>query len=87
MLQHFIGRRVTRFEECLDKGLTLEFDGGSSISVPVTRSCADGESEYWRMRREVATETTAHCDIFGIELRQRTSRTRDLAVTCRSLTC
>lgn len=42
MLQDFIGRRVTRFEEYLDKGLTLEFDGGSSISVPV-RVASDDE--------------------------------------------
>lgn len=35
MLQDFIGNRVSRFEEYLDKGLTLEFADRSSISIPV----------------------------------------------------
>jgi hypothetical protein len=35
ILQSFVGRRISRLDEYLDKGLTLEFTDGSSISVPI----------------------------------------------------
>jgi len=35
MLQSFVGRRIARIEEYIDRGLTLEFGDGSSISVAI----------------------------------------------------
>jgi hypothetical protein len=35
MLQTFVGRRISRIEEYIDRGLTLEFGDGSSISVAI----------------------------------------------------
>ena len=31
----FVGKQVSRFDEYLDRGLTLEFHDGSSLSVPI----------------------------------------------------
>jgi hypothetical protein len=50
VLHTFVGKQVSRFDEYLDKGITLEFDDGSSLGVPL-KVGADFSSpevaEFW----------------------------------------